>query len=208
MELDQTYGGWVADPPQSTGGSRTLVRCISWLAVTGALLAMGTGEEWTLERLRDPGKAQVAGMPTVAISPRTPRADLARILAVLDPAVTRLAAALGVSRQAIYKWDKGDPVSLENADKLHDLAGAADILDSAGIKVDATILNRRFAGGKTLLQVVQAGGSAREAALLLVQIHQMEAEQRASMDVLFRGRVRTADSGDFDLPAADAGELG
>jgi len=208
MEPDETYGGWVTDPSPSTGGSRTLVHAIGWVAMLGAVLMVaGTGEEWTLERLRDPGMVLVAEIPAATVGPRTPREDLSRILKVLDPAITNLATALGVSRQAIYKWDKGE-VAPENASKLRDLAEAADILDSAGVKVDAALIKRRFASGKTLLQVVQSGGSAREAALLLIQITGMEAEQRARMDILFRGRGRRADSGDFDLPEADARDLG
>ncbi|HMN94036.1 MAG TPA: hypothetical protein PKC60_12475 [Hydrogenophaga sp.] len=133
---------------------------------------------------------------------RTPAEDLARIREVLKPAVSDLATTLGVSRQSVYNWLNGEPVADENAVKLQDLAQAADVLDHEGLKINASLLKRKFANGRTLLQVAQAGESARHAALQLVHIHKQEAAQRERMALRFANRRKTAPSADFDLPSA------
>ncbi|MFM2346454.1 MAG: hypothetical protein RL654_1207 [Pseudomonadota bacterium] len=134
---------------------------------------------------------------------RTPAEDLVRIREVLKPAVSDLANTFGVSRQSVYNWLNGEPVADENAAKLQDLAKAADVLDHGGITVNAALLKRKFANGRTLLQVAQAGESARDAALQLVHIHQREETQRERMAARFAHRVKTAPSADFDLPSAN-----
>jgi transcriptional regulator with XRE-family HTH domain len=141
--------------------------------------------------------------PTVDLAPvRRPAEDLARIREVLKPAVSDLATTFGVSRQSVYNWLNGEQVAEENAAKLQDLAQAADVLAHEGIAVNAALLKRKFANGRTLLQVAQAGGSTRDAALQLVHIHKREATQRERMAARFANRGKTAPSADFDLPSA------
>jgi transcriptional regulator with XRE-family HTH domain len=140
-----------------------------------------------------------------ATKPRTPQEDLARIQEVLSPAVTNLAEAFGVTRQAIYNWRKGEAVTAQHAAQLQDLAQAADVFAAHGITVTPTLLNRRFAQGRTLLQVSQAGESTRDAALMLATILNREESQRIRMKELFDRRHKHAASEDFDLPHADLG---
>lgn len=52
------------------------------------------------------------------------------------------------------------------------------------------------------MQVVESGGSAHDAALLLVDIHRRETAQREQMEARFAKRVKTSATADFDLPAA------
>ncbi|MCG9047088.1 hypothetical protein [Laribacter hongkongensis] len=134
---------------------------------------------------------------------RTPSENLTRIREVLNPAVSDLATTFGVSRQSVYNWLNGEPVAEENAAKLQDLAQAADVLAHEGVTVNAALLKRKFANGKTLMQVAQAGESARDAALMLVQIHKREAVQRERMNTRFANRVKTSATADFDLPASN-----
>jgi hypothetical protein len=77
------------------------------------------------------------------------------------------------------------------------------VLVYAGVAVNAALLKRKFAKGRTLLQVAQAGESARDAALLLVQIHKREATQRERMNARFANRAKTPATADFDLPASN-----
>lgn len=134
---------------------------------------------------------------------RTPSGSLLRIREVLNPAVSDLAATLNVSRQSIYNWLNGEPVAEENAAKLHDLAQAADVLAHEGIPISTSLLKRKFANGRTLLQMAQAGESARDAALMLIQIHKRETAQRERMNARFATRAKTPASADFDLPASN-----
>jgi transcriptional regulator with XRE-family HTH domain len=207
MSASMTYGGWVADRPAGTGVSSTVVRLAGWMAAAGAMLSsIGTGGELSLEHLQRSThqiqlmapRGEVADVAQV----RSPTEDLVRIREVLKPAVSDLATTFGVSRQSVYNWLNGEPVAQENAAKLQDLAQAADLLAHESIAVNPALLKRKFANGRTLLQVAQAGESARNAALQLVQIHKLEKAQRERMATRFANRGKTAPSADFDLPSA------
>lgn len=200
-----TYGGWVTDRPAATGVSSTVVRLVGWVAAAGAALTgIGTGGELSIEHLQRTAHEMHHMAPVVDVAPvRTPAEDLVRIREVLKPAVSDLATTFGVSRQSVYNWLKGEPVADENAVKLQDLAQAADVLDHSGITISAALLKRKFANGRTLLQVAQSGESARDAALQLVHIHKREEAQRERMAARFANRPKTAPSADFDLPSAN-----
>ncbi|HAU4885612.1 TPA: hypothetical protein F3L15_16525 [Aeromonas hydrophila] len=134
---------------------------------------------------------------------RSPNQDLELIKTVLKPAVSELAVSLGVSRQTVYNWLNGDAVTQAVAiSKLQDLARAAETLEQAKIPINATLLKRKFAKGKTLMQVVEAGESAHDASLVLVAMHEREIAQRELMASRFASRAKTPVSEDFDLPSA------
>lgn len=201
-----TYGGWVTDRLTATGVTPTVVRWVGWMAVAGAALtSIGTGGELPLEYLqRNTERAQHMA-PTVEVAEveqvRTPSENLMRIREVLNPAISDLATTFGVSRQSVYNWLNGEPVADENAAKLRDLAQAADVLAHEGVIVNAALMKRKFANGRTLMQVVQAGESAREAAFMLAQIQKREAAQRERMNARLANRAKTPATADFDLPA-------
>jgi transcriptional regulator with XRE-family HTH domain len=200
------YGGWITDAPAATGGSYSIVRLVGWLAAAGvALTGIGTGGELSLEQLQRTAQTaqHSASIAEDAEIARTPSEALTRIREVLNPAISDLATTFGVSRQSIYNWLNGEAVADGNAAKLQDLAQAADVLAHEGITVNAALLKRKFSNGKTLLQVVQAGESARDAALLLVQIHKREAAQRERMNARFAHRAKTSATADFDFPASN-----
>lgn len=203
-----TYGGWVTDRPAATGVNSTLVRLVGWMTAAGvALTGIGTGGELSLERLQRSTQQAQHMLSVVEVAEveqvRTPNENLLRIREVLNPAVSDLATTVGVSRQSVYNWLNGDPVADENAAKLQDLAQAADVLAHERVGTDAALLKRKFANGRTLMQVAQAGESARDAALMLVQIHKREAVQRERMNTRFANRPKTPASADFDLPASN-----
>jgi transcriptional regulator with XRE-family HTH domain len=202
------YGGWVIDRPTATGVTSTFVRLVGWMTAAGAVLTgIGTGGELSLERLQQGIRRAQHMVSMIEVADvkqvRTPGENLSRVREVINPAVTDLAMTLGVSRQSVYNWLNGDPVADENAAKLQDLAQAADVLAHEGVSINAALLKRKFANGRTLMQVAQAGQSARDAALMLVQIHKREAVQRERMNARFANRAKTPASADFDLPASD-----
>lgn len=206
MNTAATYGGWITDQPAVTGVTSAIVRFVGCMAVAGATLAgIGTGGKLSLEHLQ-PSTLQVRRMVSaidgVEVEQiRPPRENLLRIRTVLNPAISNLATTFGVSRQSIYNWLKGEPVADENAAKLQDLAQAADVLAHEGVSGNAALLKRKFANGKTLMQVAQAGESAKNAARMLVQIHKREVAQRGRMNARFANRAKTPASAEFDLPA-------
>ncbi len=208
MSATLTYGGWIADSSTTTGGTSSLVRFFGWAAAAGAVLsAIGTGGQLSIAQLQRSTEQALYTVPNIEVAEveriRTPSENLIRIREVLNPAVSDLATTFGVSRQSVYNWLNGEPVADENAAKLQDLAQAADVLAHEGIAVNSALLKRKFAHGKTLLQVAQAGESVFNAALMLVQIHKREAIQRERMNALFAKRAKTSATADFDLPASN-----
>ncbi len=208
MSSATSYGGWVTERPAATGDTSNIVRLVGWFVAAGAALSViGTGGHLSLEHIQRGGQQALYATPAVEVAVvddvRTPAEDLARIREVLHPSVSDLATTLGVSRQSVYNWLNGEQVADENAARLQDLAQAADVLAHDGITVDAALLKRKFANGRTLMQVAQAGESARDAALMLVQIHRREVAQRERMNARFANRAKAPATADFDLPPAN-----
>lgn len=233
MSTSMAYGGWSADDLIPTGSSisqpsayqgescnRTstavniLTSTVIWLGiVVGATCTVGTGGKLSVQQQQQQlqrGTKQTQYMASTAENideplgrDRTPADNLARIREVLKPAVSDLASTLGVSRQSVYNWINGETIADGNAAKLQNLAEAADLLALEGVTVNAALLRRKFANGRTLIQVAQAGESAKEAARQLAHIYKQEAAQYKRMESRFATRARTAPTADFDLPSAD-----
>lgn len=202
-------GGWFNERPVGTGASFSLLKIAGNCVIAASMLVnIGTGG---VGNLLDVEKAQSniqlyssASSPAVSFGHiRTASEDLAYIREVFSPAISDLATTLGVSRQAVYNWINGEQPRPEFAEKLADLAQSAEILSHEGIEINSLLLKRKFANGKNIFQVAQAGESARNAALLLVQILKQETEQRQRMNAKFAGRGKMPASADFDLPSAN-----
>jgi hypothetical protein len=184
------------------------------IGLTAIALQVGTGGAQTAEyyKQRGPkGYAFVAYDPASAIedpaSTRTPEEDLSHIRAVLRPAITDLARALGVSRQAIYDWQSGKPIAAENAARLADLARAADVFAAEGLTASAQLLRRPIASGKRLFDIAREGGSAEDAARKLIQMVRRELRQRQMLAERLANRKRPSVPSDSSgVPMLD--ELG
>lgn len=205
MATTLSYGSndWFSNRRSSTGMSSDANRT----AVLAAIMLVGAGTgvfvddlEWLQQhRLND---AVVNRAPVIeVVSARTPAENLERVRAVLSPAVTELANLFSVSRQTVYNWLNGDQLRPDHITKLQDIAHAADIVAEAGIPVTGALLKRKVIEGKNLFEVARDGGSARDAAQLLVQIVRREAGQREMMAARFAGRKSTLRSADSDFPA-------
>lgn len=155
-----------------TGGSAT----------AGYYIAKG-GRGYALAAYDGCNSAGVTPVPT-------PSENLTRIRTILKPSVTELANVLGVSRQAIYDWQNGQPITAENAAKLDDLARAADVFAAEGLTTTNQMLRRSMKGGKSFFDIVRFGGSAEEAARTLVQMNRKELEQRKALDARLSERKR------------------
>lgn len=189
-----TYGGgWIS----RSGTSNTCVKRSTFRAMVVYAMVVGTGGLMTADyfaKRADRGYAyhQIVSAPVPAdgMLQRTPAENLARVREVLKPAVSDLAVLFGVSRQAIYDWQAGAQPVPGSAARLDDLAGAADVLATAGVATTPRLLQRRIAGGKTLFDVVREGGSATGAAHTLARMLQREHEQRRALDAKLAARKR------------------
>ena len=105
---------------------------------------------------------------------RSAAEHLANIRRVFNPAVSDLATAFGVSRQAIYKWigNEANPEP-EKLARIRMLSQAADEFDNAGISRAPSMLKMKAFSGKSLLDLVASGQASLE------HVHVLASEAKA-----------------------------
>ncbi|EWC39743.1 hypothetical protein [Stutzerimonas stutzeri] len=135
---------------------------------------------------------------------RSSAENLAFVRNTLKPPVTELASFFGVSRQAIYNWQAGDPISTHNEALLQQLADATTLLHREGL-TGGSLIKRRLPGGKTLLEQMQGGESGESAAKALIAMLQAESQQRSGITHRLKGRAAATsiDPSDVGAPHLD-----
>lgn len=127
--------------------------------------------------------------------------DIVHIRQVMKTSVSELARVFGVSRQAVHEWIKGGALSPRNAQRLSELAQAADVLIESGIEITPQMLRRKIGGGLSLLESVKENGNVLELARKLVDTLSRESQQRERLAARLAGRQKPAvDSIDFGAP--------
>lgn len=193
---------WFGNRNASTG--TPFLNCVPRYALAATLIfGPGTGafvDDLYLLRHQQDYKSMSRPLQ-VCIYKRTPAEDLARIREVFSLAVSDLAKTFSVSRQAIYNWHKGDQPVPVHINKLRDFANAADNFAETTIPATGKLLKRKIIEGKSLLEIIQEGGSASDAILFLKEIAQTERNQREKLASRFAGRMATISSVDSDLIA-------
>ena len=201
-------GGWISSNGTGSGyGARSSFRTV---LVYAYAMVVGTGGLMSAEYIakraeRGYAYSQITNAPAhLGVVQRTPAENVARVREVLKPAVSDLAVLFGVSRQTIYDWQGGAQPSEENASRLSDLAGAADVLAMGGVAATPRLMQRRIAGGKRLLDIVREGGSVIDAAHTLAKMIQREHEERQTLDSKLAARTRQpVDYSDAGAPMLD-----
>ncbi|MBI3231277.1 MAG: helix-turn-helix transcriptional regulator [Burkholderiales bacterium] len=196
----QYSDAWREDYPKSTGHAATRFVLTPVKTAMGAALLVFASKSpiaSPIPQIELPAQAYCAPLA----ARRSAQENLQRIREVFSPSISALARSLGVQRQSIYNWQNGEAVNEINAAKLEDLAKAADLFAREASDHNHIVLERKFEGGKTLLQIVQDGGSAQAAISLLIPILQREEKQRKELNVMFANRTPGTESPDFDLPA-------
>jgi hypothetical protein len=190
---------------------RTMTVLAGVIGLTACALQVGTGGAQTAEYYKQRGPKgyafvvyDMAQSTDGTAGIRAPTENLSHIRAVLKPAITDLAHALNVSRQAVYDWQSGKPIAADNAARLADLARAADLFAAEGLTASAQLLRRPIAPGKRLFDIARDGGSAEDAALKLIQIVRRELHQRQLLAARLAGRKRpAAPLDDYGAPSSD-----
>ena len=201
--------GWFSNRQASTGAASGLKTKSVTNYVLAATMIVGIGTGVFLDdldlcrqsRLKEAIAKPLTYYTSDKIYSRSPAEDIQRTLDVLSPSVSDLAASFDVSRQTIYNWLRGEQPKNEHSSRLQDLAFAADIIAEAGIPVNGRLLKRRVIEGKNLFELLREGGSAQNAARLLVHIVKQEASQREQLSARLAGRKPTARSADPGLMA-------
>lgn len=126
---------------------------------------------------------------------------IAHVRQVMKLSVSELARVFGVSRQAVHEWIKGGALSQRNAQRLSELAQAADVLLELGIEVTPQMLRRKIGGGMSLLESVREDGKVVELAHRLVDTLSRESQQRERLATRLAGRQNPALApSDFGAP--------
>lgn len=179
------------------------------IVLTAIALQVGTGGAQTVDYYKQRGLMGYAfaaydhtPLFDQVVNARTPAEDLSHIRAVLRPAITDLANAMGVSRQAIYDWQSGKPISVDNAARLADLARAADVFAGKGLTASAQLLRRPIESGKRLFDIAREGGSAEDAARKLAKMVHRELNQRQMLAERLATRTRPS-SDSYGVPMLD-----
>jgi transcriptional regulator with XRE-family HTH domain len=205
MNSSNSYQSAWFKPILLTGASQTIVALV---AVAAMASTAGTGGSNDVSLLKDklsngPSYWTSLAQPQSQANVRNVTECVLRIREFFLPSVSDLAATLGVSRQTVYNWQNGEQPKEAQAEKLSDLAKAADVFAQSHIQFNSALARRKFANGKTLFQVVESSDSAIEAAKLLVRILETEARQRKVLEARLANRPKTAPSSDFDFPLAN-----
>ncbi|MGL4319185.1 MAG: Cro/Cl family transcriptional regulator [Pseudomonas sp.] len=165
-----------------------------WVGTGGAATPDGvTARDARGYRLNDIKYTEIPAS-AAALKPRlrTPTENLAYVRSTLKPAVTELAQFFGVSRQAIYNWQAGESISRQKEHLLRELACAASLLQEKGLTNSPSLLKRKIAGGKTLLELMHDGESGQAAAMSLISLATKEEQQRSSLESRLKHRNRPA----------------
>jgi len=202
--VSSNMGGWF--PKNIQTGSVCGMKNLLVASTVGLLISTGTGAhtdalaQMQQQKLRETliSSPSIDYISEIRIA-RTPVEEIERVREVLKPAISDLAKCFQVSRQSIYNWLNGEQPSFIHLATLKDLALAADILSNSGFSISGYTLKRKITNGRNLLEVVQHGGSASDAAHLLIQILNKETTQRESLSARLAGRSMSQDFVDSDL---------
>jgi len=180
---------------------------VATAVVTFAFLA-GTGGTTSPEYFQQRGErgypfVQIPAAAGMNAGVRQAIDNLKQIRAVFKPSISDLAGLVGVSRQAVYNWLGGERPSHESADRLEDLAKAADLVAAYGVATPY-LLRRKIRDGKNLMDIVRGGGSAQDAARSLVRIAEQEAKQRNLLKSRLAGRQPSKlETSELGIPMLD-----
>ncbi|WP_157773635.1 Cro/Cl family transcriptional regulator [Variovorax atrisoli] len=107
--------------------------------------------------------------------------SISLIREVFKPSITELASAFGVSRQAIYNWQAGQPIAEQNEIRLAEMANAAELLSSHGFANTANLARRRLPGGTSFFEAAKSGANLEAAAKQLIALLASESAQRTAL---------------------------
>jgi transcriptional regulator with XRE-family HTH domain len=193
-------------PDQNRAEYRPLTAPRFATAVLACAFLVGTGGATTTNYLRHRGDRgyrfpQVVIPENLNANFREPAENLKLVRDVFKFSISDLAHALNVSRQTVYNWMAGETPLPERTNRIDDLAQAADLITAHGLNMTAYASKRKLRNGKTLIEIVQEGGSAQNAVLNFIQIATEESNQHKLLQRKFVGRPRAKiEDAEFGIP--------
>lgn len=190
-------GGSISRPAARTAPSRLVRKCGGAIALA---LLVGTGGAATSDyvtirdgkgyRHNDIKYSEAPLKPSTRQSPRSPAEEITYVREILRPPVTELAQLFGVSRQAIYNWQAGEALAEQNKTLLRELVCAASLIQESNLPNASSLIKRKLASGKTMLELLKDGESGESAAGMLISMLTKESEQRERLEARLKNRGR------------------
>ena len=115
--------------------------------------------------------------------------------------MSRLPEVFGVSRQTLYNWLDGEVPKQAHQERLRQLAEAAGVFASLGIRPTTHMLDRTVSQSKSFLQLIASGADGKETAKRLIRVVQRGNDSRSKLDALLAGREATLSASDFGAPS-------
>jgi len=182
---------------------RILTYCVAGtfgLLSPAYLHANAATANWKINQIEIDEACAVAADALASTSAR----DIAHVRDVMKTSVSELARVFGVSRQAVHEWIRGGALSPRNAQRLSELAQAADVFVESGTDVTPQVLRRKISGGSSLLESVKENGKVVELALSLVDTISRESQERDRLAARLAGRQKPVlTTSDFGTPHLD-----
>ena len=203
-------GGNTSKPAARTAPSRLVRKCGGAIALA---LLVGTGGAATSDyvtirdgkgyRHNDIKYSEAPFKPSNRQTPRSPAEEITYVRETLKPPVTELAQLFGVSRQAIYNWQAGEALAEQNKTLLRELVLAASLIEESSLPNPSSLIKRKLASGKTVLELLKDGESGESAAGALISMLAKESEQRERLEARLKNRNRPkVDLADAGAPFA------
>jgi DNA-binding transcriptional regulator YiaG len=159
-----------------------------WTSMFRSGTAGATTEFYVRSRL---GQGAVISFPNPSlVEVAATKTDVELLIEQLQPSMTQLAAAFGVTRQTIYDWRAGKGVSQENTEQLKRLVTACTTLNRSSVNLPPRAGDRLLPGGKTFWESVASGVAPNQAAEQLIELLKREQKERVML-----GQIRTSTQG-------------
>ena len=132
------------------------------------------------------------------------RSRLKEIRGALAISISEVASIMGVSRQAVYKWLSGGPMSDVNRERFDDLSLAASILAPYTVNIAQVMSKRKNGTGHDLAASLHDGITAHKWAEDVARLLNDEQSQRRIIDqVVNSHRNAPTESDDLGVPLLD-----
>lgn len=175
---------YYADSPYITSGGPSFKLIVSAPERLSVQLSVLTFIAGTPPRVVATANRLATGQPQAS-------ADIENIRQLLGFSVSTFADLFHVSRQAVYKWQAGDPMNQEHMNRLAQLREAAPLLTEFAKSDTRALTRRKLPSGKTVVEAISAGEDPTAVAQTAAELLHRDAEQRKALDSFLGNRSKS-----------------
>ena len=190
--------------PVATNTADGLGRCLPCTAYYADLPNTSSGSPFTLVVLApEQLSAQLSVLTFVAGTPHVPAtnnrlvaeqpqaiADIESLRRILGLSVSTFANMFDVSRQAVYKWQAGEPMNQEHTNLLARFREAAALLTDFAKSDTRALSRRKLPSGRTVVESILAGEDPVAVAHAAADLLRKDTKQREALDAFLGSRSK------------------